>query len=351
MFSKYLKLGLICFVLLFGKIEIYPIDYIADNPDSSELIKFDKSVDDSLYISDKDFMYANNQRYTLMGHNPLKETDIKLWPTVAMGGIVSGLFYLQHIWQKETIWKETSHFKFMEDGMYALYADKGGHIFGAYYTSYFWTEAFFTIGMDFDLATILGGAMGMGYLTYVEILDGFGTKWGFSPSDFYTDIIGAGWYLGQHYVPFLQNFTPKFTYVPAPWHGDRHRKPSDMFIDDYSSHTLWVNININNMLPDNIEKYWPDWLDISLGYAARNLCEGCEPGYATLHKIEGGMVYGDREYIISLDYNLVKLLPDGGSFWNWFKQSLNYIKFPAPAIVFGDKKPQLYLLYPFSLNL
>ncbi len=306
---------------------------------------------DSLYVGDSEFTYAGQKRYTLLGHNPLRNSDIKLLPTIALGGVVTTLFILQHIAQMNTIWSETSDFKIMEDGMYGLNADKGGHVFGAYYTSYFWSEAFYTIGMDYELSTVLGGVMGMGYLTYVEVLDGFGKDWGFSPSDFYADILGTVLYLGQHYVPYLQNFTPKFTYIPAPWHGNKHRIPSKIFIDDYSSHTLWLSINVNNILPDNLEKYWPDWLELSVGYAARDLCQGCPPGYAALHKIDGGEVYGNREYIISLDYNLVKLLPDGCNLWNWFKQSLNYLKFPAPALVFGDKAPRFQLLYPFKICL
>jgi hypothetical protein len=62
------------------------------------------------------------------------------------------------------------------------------------------------------------------------------------------------------------------------------------------------------------------------------------------------MVFGSPRFIIALDYNLVKLLPDGGSFWNWFKQTLNFWKFPSPAIEIGEQV-RFFLFYPFTINI
>ncbi|MDR3628245.1 MAG: hypothetical protein P4L45_15485, partial [Ignavibacteriaceae bacterium] len=58
-----------------------------------------------------------------------------------------------------------------------------------------------------------------------------------------------------------------------------------------------------------------------------------------------------RRYVIGLDYNLVRLLPDGGWFWNWFRQTLDYIKFPAPALEFSPGGTKFKLLYPFKISL
>lgn len=255
----------------------------------------------------------------------------------------------QHIVQSNTIWNERSEFKFREDGEYALWADKAGHFFGTYLSSYFFTEGFLQAGLSYDASNIWGTILGLSYTTYVEIMDGYGEKWGFSPSDFYMDIAGAAFYLGQHYVPFLQNFTPKFTYVPANWHGNKKRVPSDMFIDDYSSHTLWLSVNVHNLLPRDMQDYWPSWLELSFGYAVRNLCA---PGYDCDPSVSypvSDVAWGNQRYIIALDYNLVELLPDGSNFWNWFRQSINLFKLPSPAVEFGRGGTRFYLLYPFKL--
>ncbi len=352
----------ICCVILYLSILSANIAFSEEPATAGQAVKADTAAvltasDDSLYVPDSLFTYAGDPRYTLFGHNPLKKTDIKLVPSLIMGGTVGVLFYLQHVGQMNTIWEQTAEFHVYEDGKYALYADKAGHFFGCYFTSYLFNEGFTAIGMNQDLSVILGATFGLAYSTYVEILDGYGINWGFCPSDWYADIAGAAFFVGQRYVPFLQNFTPKFTYVPANWHDNRKRVPNDMFIDDYSSHTLWLSANVHNMLPDGWKKYWPDWLQLSFGYAARNLCDPYNPKCkdykdTKLHVFDdGSSQYGNREFIVALDYNLVNLLPDGCNLWNWFKQSLNHIKFPAPAYVVGDKKPKFYLFYPLRINL
>ncbi len=305
-------------------------------------------------VSKEEFMYGNNRLYSLDGTLPYADTHLMLWPTIGLSGAALTFFVVQHQLQMNTIWKEQGDFKIMEDGQYALYSDKAGHIFGTYYTAYYFREAFTMIGMGWELSNISAAAVGLAYTTYVEILDGYGANWGFSPSDFYADIAGSAFFIGQHYWPFLQNFTPKFMYFPADWFGEHPRAEAEAFIDDYSSHTLWLSVNVHNLLPENAKKYWPDWLELSFGYAVRNLCSqatGCEGNGGELHLINDGRdyVYGDVKYIVALDYDLVKLLPDGCNFWNWFKQSLNFIKMPSPAVEFGSVT-RFYLLYPFKIN-
>ena len=312
-------------------------------------------IDSIKRLAVKDFMYADTKRATLDGNLPLIESDINAY---YLGGFVAAYttwFIIQHDLQMQTIWKERGDFHFLEDGEYALYSDKAGHFYGCYFTSYMMRECLVMTGLSWDWSNAVGTALGLGYSTYVEVLDGFATRWGFSPSDFYADVAGALLFYGQNYVPVLQNFTPKFTYIPADLHGQHKRCPADAMIDDYSSHTLWLSVNVHNMLPENMKDYWPSWIELSFGYAVRNLCSpgdcACTDGYAEKHYINDGndIVYGDQKFIISLDYNLVKMLPDGPPVWNWFKQSLNYLKFPSPAVEFGDKT-RFYLLYPFEIK-
>jgi len=310
----------------------------------------DKTNNDSLYVPLSQFFYADNQRYTLSGSLPLKNTDLKLVPSIIFVSGLAVVFSAQHIGQLQTIWKETGDFGFREDIGDDLWADKAGHIYGSYLTSYLLSETLMEIGMSWEAASTWGGILGLSYSTYVEILDGYGVNWGFSPSDFYADIAGSAFFIGQYYIPYLQNFTPKFIYIPANWHGENPRQPNAMFIDDYSSQTFWLSINVHNMLPHEAKDYWPSWLQLSVGYAARNLCDihkfDCDPKKADVRLTD---VWGSPRYIIALDYDLAKILPDGGSFWNWLRQSLNHIKLPSPAIEFSASKTRYYLVYPFQL--
>lgn len=331
-------------------------DSLNQNPNFNNI---NNIIDTNIRYSDFEFKYANNQRYTITGNNPYYESQLKPLNIGLVTAGVGGLFVLQHIAQAQTIWKEKRSFKIIEDGSYAIYADKPGHIIGTYMASYSLSEALMASGLSWETSVVGGGLLGFAYNTYVEVQDGYGANFGFSPSDMYANAFGASFFIAQYYVPVLQNITPKFTYFPANWHGERQRQPHDFFIDDYSSHTLWFSLNIHNMLDEKYKSYWPEWLELSVGYAARNLTDPyCRNADGTpcfdLDKnfsYKGERVWGDPKLIFALDYNLTKILPEGGSFWNWARQTINYFKFPSPAIEVGiGGRTRFFLLYPFPLN-
>ncbi len=313
----------------------------------SLFISFNTLQSEEIFIDSSEFQYAGTKRYSISGELPYEETNIKTGYFVGVTALTTAFMISQHIYQANTIWKDQAEFKVIEDGQYALYADKAGHIFGGYYLSYLYTDFLASTGINWELSNILGAAVGLTYQTYIEILDGYGENFGFSPSDMYANAFGAGFFLAKHYVPYLQNFTPKFTYFPADWHGENKRRPHFAFIDDYSSHTLWMSMNVHNMLPEDYSKYWPKWLQLSVGYAVRNLCDPFDPSFDCSNSYNvNSLVNGDRKVILALDYNLPELLPEMGPPFDWIIQSLNYIKWPAPAIEFG-RETKFMLIYPF----
>ncbi len=317
-----------------------------------------------LYIPLSEFMYADNIRHTMSGDLPLKVTKINKWRTITFGAGFTGVFIAQHFLQKNTLWDKLGEFRIKEDITQDLWADKTDHFFDSYFASYLLSETLIECGLSYDAANIWGGVLGFTYLNYIEVLDGYGVNWGFSPSDFYANVAGAVYFVGQHYIPYLQNFTPKFMYFPAKWHGEKPRMPHSVFIDDYSSHTCWLSVNVHNMLPESAKDYWPSWLQISFGYAARNLFayenysyspelkeinKELIEKYSKITEIKRNEVWGSPRYIIALDYDLSKIIPDNGSFWNWMRQTLMYWKLPSPAIEFSQRKPRYYLVYPFPI--
>ncbi len=339
-------------LLLFSVVQLIPV--LAD---SGNLAEFSEDKEKKLNTSDtakisnfvdaNQFKYANLQRVTMDGSLPFEDTDINPVPFYVFTGSLTTLFILQHQLQLNTIWKEQGDFKVFEDGQYALYADKAGHLFGTYYTGYLMSEALMMTGLSWEAATVWGGLAGLAYTSYVEILDGYGINWGFSPSDMYMNVAGAAFFIGQYYWPYLQNFTPKFIYMPANWYGEEMRVPAEFFIDDYSSHTLHMNVNVHNMLPLSMKDYWPEWLELSFGYAARGICNEFDNPACKEGKVDfGDGYYGEPRFVVALDYNLTKILPDGHYLWNWFKQSIMYFKLPSPAIEFGPTT-RVFLMYPF----
>ncbi len=290
----------------------------------------------SPFIAPSEYTYAGQERITLMGTPPFRETTIKTTPFAVLSGTYIAAITALHIYQVNTIWDSTTSFRIIEDGDYGLYVDKLGHIWGGYMNAYILSEFLMGSGFSHDAATHWGAAMSFAYQSYVEILDGFGKGWGFSPSDMYSNMLGLGYFIGQHHIPFLQNFTPKANYIPPSWYGAKHRDQSSSFIDDYSGYTFMLSANVHKLLPKELDPYWPDWLNIGVGYTARNLT------YKN----------GDRKYLIGLDINPAMVLPDGGTEWNWFKQSLNYILLPLPMLELSPDGPPVFrLMYPFHFSI
>jgi hypothetical protein len=306
---------------------------------------FGQVSDSSKQISPFLFTYAGDRRYTLSGQLPNLKTNIKPTTTLAIGGIFLTAAVWLHIHQQNAWWSgQRRNFHFQEDWVSAMQVDKAGHAYGGYMTAYVMSEGLMASGFSWDDATLWGTIFGIAYQTYVETEDGFAQQWGFSPSDWYFDTIGPIFFLSQHYVPALQNITPKWQFVPSEWTGKPVIIRPRTFIDDYNSSTFWWSINIYNILPDNMRKYWIPWLNIAIGYGADAIDANRDPNGSPDQ-------YSQRRFAVGLDYNLVKLLPDGGWFWNWFRQSLNFIKFPAPAVEFSSSGTSFKLLYPFRISL
>jgi len=306
-------------------------------------IEHSDSLSDLVPLSQ--FTYAGQRRYTLDGSLPRTTTQIKPGTAAIVGGVYVGAIVFLHIHQRNAWWSgQRGNFHFEEDWVSALQSDKAGHAFGGYITSYVMSEGLMASGFSWDAATLWGSIFGGAYQTYVESEDGFAKEWGFSPSDWYFDVLGPIFFLAQHNVPALQNITPKWQYVPTKWIGEPQIIRPSTFIDDYNSSTFWWSVNIYNFLPEQLKQYWLPWLNIAVGYGADAVDASKDPNQPPDQ-------LSQRRYIIGLDYNLRRLLPDGGTFWNWFRQSLDFIKFPAPAVEFTASGTKFKLLYPLRISL
>ena len=297
---------------------------------------------DSIYLSREEYRYADNPRYTFLGGTPRRKTEVQLWPTIGMGVAYAGIFTALHVHQKNLWWSETGDFRIIDDIEYARGLDKVGHFHAAYWMSTLSGDLFMESGFSKEAGMWAGAGLGMAFQLYVEINDGFATNWGFSPSDLLANTAGIGFYVAQHYVPFLENFTPRWSYIPPTWTGDRVITGRQFnIIDDYNGTTFWLACNVNNMLPSSAAEYWPDWLMLSVGYGIRN--------YDTVDEF-GGVVPVARRFMLGIDYDWVKIIPEANfGFLNYLRQALNYIRLPGPTLEVGDDGVRFGLLYPFAI--
>ena len=302
----------------------------------SDHLLIDQARDEQKTIDGNEFKYAGSPRFTLSGDLPNISTQIKPFQATLALSVTVATGIALHINQSAAWWdgKGTS-FYFRDDWNEVHFADKFGHFMGGYFISYVAREAFVFSGFSWDQSIFLGSLVGLLAQTYVEFKDGYSENTGFSPSDFTADFLGVSYFYLQHYIPFLQNFSPKWQYAPPEMIGIPPNARTKSFLDNYNSTTAWISIHVRNLFWGEEESIWPKWLNIGLGYGVSGYCT---PDICS-------------RFVIGIDYNLVELLPDGVPFWNWLKQSLNGIKFPAPAIEFSTYGTRFLLLYPFTISI
>ncbi|HET6511435.1 MAG TPA: DUF2279 domain-containing protein [Candidatus Kapabacteria bacterium] len=260
---------------------------------------------------------------------------------IATGGltaVVAGL----HIYQANAWWSDQrGDFHVFNDAEYKDDFDKFGHAFGGYYSAHFFDEAFTWSGFNELQSAALGATCAALWELYIEIEDGFARDWGFSHGDAIADLVGAGFYFARKQVPYLDNVKYKWMYWPSKQMlENRPDIPGQTltFIEDYAGQSFWVSLNVNGLLPEAADPYWPDWLNLAVGVADYSL---------------GAPTFEERKkaWMISLDYDLGKVIPESDSpILNFIRRGLDYWHFPAPAMRISPD-PRFFILFPFRMSI
>ena len=306
------------------------VDY--DSANGSEVERTEPEL-----LLPEEYRFAGAPRYTVLGEMPNRTTQIRPAPALITGTAVAGLILGIHFYQQNAWWSDRrTEFHYITDWGYAAQADKLGHFYAGFMGSYVGYEMLVASGVSPNTAGWLGPLIAIGFQTYVEIEDGF-SPFGFDPTDQYANIAGPLFWGLRHYIEPLQSLAVKFSYFP---NDDYNRGVRDgheaILIDDYNGQTMWLSLKVSNILPESIP--WPKWLRIAVGYGATNV-DRWDPGDLLLQP--------GRRAFIALDYDLVELIPDIGSFGNWLVQSLDHFRLPAPAFQFAPE-PKFYLAWPIT---
>ena len=238
-----------------------------------------------------------------------------------------------HVYQQNGWWRNNrAPFHFQEDLVYGMGVDKIGHFYGGYILGFLMSKSFEWADVPDEKALWFGAAGGLLFQTYVEVEDGF-SKWGFDRVDWLSDLGGAAWLPLRYYVPYLQNFDLKLSYHPSDLLGNPggigFKGQKHLMMDDYEGQTMWMSVKVKNLLPTSVEKYWPSFLCLSIGYGARDVA-GAHP---------------HRVYFLAPDLDMTKIIPDDTPFLKTLGEALNFIHFPMPAVQFSSNKTIWYGLY------
>jgi hypothetical protein len=237
-------------------------------------------------------------------------------------GIVATVIGTSVIWSIDAWWQGRAHsFNFYNEGWfddYSLGIDKVGHA----YASYFYFNTFRNTlrwgGIDDQDALWWSAGLTEALALSLEIGDGFST-WGFSHEDFLSNTAGLSFGLLQTQVPFLQNFTLKWSYVPV------RKRDGLNFTQHYDAHTYWLSCNVHNLLPETWRKYWPRFLSLAVGYSTAS-------------------GQNKREAVIGLDLNL-EAFDIADPDVQLVQKTLNMIHVPMPGVKLGEEKKPEYFLF------
>ncbi len=194
---------------------------------------------------------------------------INIVKTTSIAAFTIGAGVWLHNYQRNSWWAgQRGQFHIQNDWDYSMSADKCGHFFDGAFIHKLFSGSFEWAGFDKKSAMWLGALSSLAYMTDIEVEDGFATSWGFSPGDEACNTLGAFYPVVQYYVEPLQEFNFKWSYFPSD--EIRNGNKNGAFLDDYNGQTMWLSIGVYHFLPKSIKKYWPDFINIALGYGVKD---------------------------------------------------------------------------------
>ncbi|MES2678860.1 MAG: DUF2279 domain-containing protein [Bacteroidota bacterium] len=254
------------------------------------------------------------------------------------------LVYLNQAWYSDY---STGKFHFFNDNTEWLQMDKAGHFVTNYQTSRLSMAAFKWAGFSKKQQLWIGGTIGLGYMTVIEVMDGYSRGWGFSWGDEIVNILGSAAAISQHALWEEQRIQFKFSYAQS---GLAKYNPSllgetpyTQVIKDYNGQTIWLSVNPSSFMKKN--KKFPRWLSLAVGYGAYGML-GAESNNFVVQDAGGNVLKFERarRFYLSLDVDLTRIRTKSKLLKSIFSV-VNILKFPAPALQYSGKQFRFYYLY------
>ena len=325
-------------------------------------------------FSFKNTNFAQEKKLSLWSFQSADTLDKKrvTGMTILGVGCYTGMFtLLSQAWYSKY---DRTKFHFFNDDKEWEQMDKVGHLFGGYFESRWFSQAYQWAGVSQRRSAYIGAAAGTIIQGTLEISDGYSKKWGFSVGDITANTTGVLLFLGQELAWKEQRLMMKVSNTPKKYSNEvifsqdglyamplstrAHNLLGDnyivSFLKDYNAQTLWLSGNIRSFFP---ESRVPKWLNVAVGYGAENLYVGDNKYAWTQEKTANGIPAGTifpfdaakypryRQFYLSLDVDLTKIKTKS-HFWNTVLHGINVIKIPAPALEFnGLGKVQFHPIY------
>jgi len=252
---------------------------------------------------------------------------------VATGVAISaGLYFL---WYRK---HPRSHFHFFNDNGEWLQMDKIGHATTAYNIGAIQYDLMRWCGVNNNTSIAVGGLTALGYMSIIEIFDGFSSKWGFSKGDMVANIFGAALFAAQQKGWNQQRISMKWSFHMSPYAKYYPAELGTGFLSrmlkDYNGQTYWLSVNVASFLPAS--SGFPYWLNLSAGYGAEGMI-----GARSNPTMINGKTIPDfpryRKFYFAPDANLYSI-PTNSSLYNAAAYLTRFSKIPAPALEWSKLK-------------
>tara|TARA_B110000090_G_scaffold151742_1_gene166488 strand:+ start:560 stop:1438 length:879 start_codon:yes stop_codon:yes gene_type:complete len=267
----------------------------------------------------------------------LEETKNKkrlTWTSATLGVASFGSIYgLNKLWYSK---ESQSSFHLFDDSKNWMQMDKMGHTFTCYQLTNGLNQTFSWCGLNKRKSLFLSAGISLGYLSAIEIMDGFSQDWGYSLSDMAFNTLGVGLYLFQEFYFERQLFKLKFSFHQTEFAPLRPHVLGHNYIEsllkDYNGQTYWLGFSPGQM---GLEK-WPKWLMLSFGHSIRGRLKGDSKIYQGIES--------HRELLFSLDLDLTEIKVKS-KFLKALFEGLNTLKIPFPSLIYSNGKLNAHPLY------
>lgn len=203
--------------------------------------------------------------------------------------------------------------------------DKFGHFFGGYHLTRVGDAVLRNACISPRKAIALSAIYATLFQLQIEIWDARFEKYGFSYPDLIANTAGMTYAVAQRKYPTLRRIKPTISYSKsaAMRARDAGRIPDSEIRTslDYAGQTYWMSTEVDPFLPPEARRYWPDALRFSIGHS---ITDWIDP-------VTGQSKRAQRKVLLSLDLDASKL-PGEHPLWRSVKNTLSYIRLPAPAL-------------------
>jgi hypothetical protein len=275
---------------------------------------------------------------------------ILLISAINIAGYGGSLIALNQAWYANY---PRSSFHFFNDNAEWLQMDKIGHGWAAYNAGKASAAMWQWAGLSHKKAVLIGGLSGAGYLTVIEILDGFSSQWGFSWGDMTANVVGSGLFIGQELLWQEQRIQYKFSFHRNTYDDPvLDKRADDLFgkswyermLKDYNAQAYWFSANVKSFFK---QSNLPAWLNVAVGYGADGMFGGFDNKWtdAQGNPITRYDIQRKRQFYLAPDIDFTKIKTNK----KWLKTVftfLNAFKCPAPALMLDSKgKVKVYAIY------